>query len=198
MAIVAITKELWLEHQENYIKGSYRNRFDLLSATGKIAMSIPLVGGRDHHRLYRETQITYTTHWQQIHYHALLSCYGSAPFFEHYINYFKPFYSQQYESLFDYNLQLLHLLIKLLKLEVKINLTEEYIKDPTHLLDLRVTFKPQEPSFKLAGYDLREVPYLQVFESIQPFTNHISCIDLLMNEGPHSKEILREMIVSKD
>lgn len=186
MAVLAMADEVLIECHENYLKGTYRNRCELLSATGNIAMSIPLKGGRDQHQPYRTTEISSAHRWQHIHYTSILSCYGSAPYFEHYIDYFRPYYDQSYRSLFDFNWQLLQLLIQLMKIDVKITFTDQHHKTAIGFTDMRQAFKPNQ----LHSY---QASYLQVFSSDGLFDARVSSIDLLMNCGPKSIDVLKKM-----
>jgi len=188
MALLSAGGEVKIEAQENYIKSTYRNRCEIMGANGIIELSIPLVGGRDHHQSYSDTQIAYTSDWQHRHRMSILSCYGSAPFFEHYMPYFEPFYEKQYTHLFEFNKELLQLLIRLMKLEVKLSYTDAYEAAPIGMTDYRKSFKPG-----VAIDNIQSVPYMHVFEGIDTSLN-LSAIDLLFNEGPHSKEILRQMV----
>jgi hypothetical protein len=198
MALLCAAGEVYIEAQENYIKSTYRNRCEIIGANGVIDLSIPLIGGRDHHQLYRDTRIAYTNHWQHRHYMSILSCYGSAPFFEHYMPYLQPFYTQTFEHLFEYNEQLLQLLLRLMKLETKIHFTQEYDKEPVGKTDLRDSFKPAKSINEIIvgeeKWQLSEAPYIRVFDQADA-TGNISCLDLLFNEGPQAVSILKQMII---
>ncbi len=198
MALLSTATEVYIEAQESYIKSTYRNKCEILGANGRIVLSIPLTGGRDHHQLYKEAQIAYADDWQHRHYMSIISAYGSAPFYEHYIDHFKPFYEQQYGYLFEYNTQLLQLLIRLLKLDVKIRFTTEYQKEVHGAADMRKLFKAGQKIEAVPigqkKWHLREVPYIQVFSGSGSFEAQVTVLDLLFNTGPEAKHILRAMI----
>ena len=194
MALIHAAGEVHIEVCERYIKSTYRNRCEILGANGVISLSIPLQGGRDHHQLYRDTKISNTDHWQHRHMMSILSGYGSAPFYEHYAEYFTPFYQKQYESLFEFNKELL----KLMKLDVKIDYTETFEKILGADTDLRHFFRPNKvlSEFTLGEkkWHLCEVPYIQVFGTIDVVSAQVSCLDLLFNTGPEAKTILNQMV----
>jgi hypothetical protein len=198
MALLHTADEVRIEAYENYIKSTYRNRCEIPGANGKITLSIPLTGGRDHHRLYRESRISYTDGWQHRHLMSIISCYGSAPFYEHYIDYFKPFYERRHEHLYEFNRELLLLLIRLMKLDVKVNYTDVYDKNPAGITDMRYAFKTNHPITDLSigqkKWHLGEVPYISVFESTDVASMHMSSLDLLFNTGPGSRSILDRMV----
>ena len=198
MALLHAAGDVCIEAQENYIKSTYRNRCEILGSNGLIDLSIPLCGGRDHHHAYRDSQIDYTSDWQHRHRMSIISCYGSAPFFEHYMPYFEKFYDRQYANLFDYNKELLQLLLRSMKLNVNITFSEIYEKEPIGKTDLRKAFKPGKAFSEIqVGQDtwlLKEVLYMRVFDTDVSLLS-LSALDLLFNEGPHSKNILQQMVL---
>jgi len=198
IALLNVAGEICIEAHENYIKSTYRNRCEIMGSNGIIDLSIPLLGGRDHHQLYRESQIAYISDWQHRHRMSILSCYGSAPFFEHYMPYLEAFFEKKHTHLFQFNKELLELTIKLMKLDVTLSYTDAYDNAPDGVTDLRKAFKPgkeiEEITVRQKKWLLREVPYMQTFEGLRP-TLSISCLDLLFNEGPQSKNILKQMVI---
>jgi hypothetical protein len=197
MALLQLAGEVRIETAENYSKSTYRNRCEISGSNGLIDLSIPLRGGRDHHQLYKNVQIAYDIDWQHRHRISILSCYGSAPFFEHYMPYLEPFYNKPYAYLFEYNKELLMLIIMLMKLDVRLSYTSVYDRSPTGTTDLRSVFKPGKiPSDISIGPVTRifkEVSYMRVFGSTSLL--NVSCLDLLFNEGPQSKAILQQILV---
>lgn len=198
MALLCAAGDVQIEAHENYIKSSYRNRCEIAGSNGIITLSIPLEGGRDHHRLYRESQISYTDPWQHRHRMSIISSYGSAPFYEHYEVYFRPFYERKYDNLYEFNKELLSLLVKLMKLDVRIGYTDVFEKVSADKADLRNAFKPNrlisELTFLQKKWHLQEVPYIKVFGEVDALSTNLSCLDLLFNTGPESKSILRQMV----
>ena len=198
MALLCASDEVCIETQENYMKSTYRNRCEIMGSNGPIDLSIPIIGGRDHHQLYGEVQIAYDSDWQHRHRMSILSCYGSAPFFEHYIPYLEPFYDKQHKYLFEYNKELLNLMIRLMKLDVTISYTDIYERKIDGTVDLRKAFKPGKELTEMnvghKKWEIQEVNYMRVFENANISTS-LSCLDLLFNEGPQSKNILKQMVV---
>ena len=174
---------VWLEKHENFVKSTGRNRCYIAGANGRQILTIPLLGGRDHHRKYTDTKIAYTSNWQDGHWHSIKSAYGSAPYFEFYAHIFQKFYETQHVFLFDFNLQMFNSLLTSLKLNKGYQLTAEYQKDVTDTLDLRTSKNASTGSPTLPRY-------YQVFEERNGFIPDLSILDLLFHLGPHSKEYL--------
>lgn len=174
------TENVCIEREENFVKSTFRNRCEITGANGRQMLSIPLQGGRDHHRLYKETRILNDTRWQKIHWQGIRSAYGSAPFFEFYEDGIRKFYETEFEYLFEFNYQLLQTLLHILKTDRQVSFTQTYEVNPTQVIDMR------KESLKSA-----DIPrYYQVFEARNGFQSNLSVIDLIFHEGPASKEYL--------
>jgi hypothetical protein len=169
-----------LEQYDNWQKSSLRNKSIILGANGLQTLSIPIIGGREQRNLYKDVRICYQEKWQHNHLLSIKSAYGSAPFFEHFIDYFKPFYEKKTEFLFDYNSDLLQLCFKLLKSERELLRSEVYKKEIPDVQDIR--------NLKVKSNKLK--PYIQVFGQRFGFQAEVSILDLLFNEGPAARDYL--------
>jgi hypothetical protein len=185
MALLCKEEKVFIEAEENFVKSSFRNRCEIAGANGKMTLSIPVKGGRDRHQKYRDVQIPNLSPWQAQHWQSILSAYGSAPFFEHYQHHFQHFYEKEANSLFDFNVALLSVLLKLLKVKTEIIFTTTYQKTPTDLIDFRNHFSQNN----IIAPTLPK--YIQVFESKTGFISNMSVLDLLFNLGPETKNFLQ-------
>lgn len=172
-----------IEREENFMKGTWRNRCEIAGANSRQLLSIPLKGGRDHHRLYKEVKIDYTVHWQKNHWQSIKSAYGSSPFYDHYEHKFYPLYQTQIDLLFDFNTELLKLVLQILKTEKRIEFTTIFDREVVGITDLRNTKAKQEADFK-------NPHYLQPFETKNGFLPNLSIIDVIFNLGPAAKTYL--------
>jgi hypothetical protein len=178
--------EVWIEREENFVKSTARNRCSIAGAGGEIRLTIPLKGGRDHHRKYSETAISYQTNWHLQHWQSIVSAYGSAPFFEHYCEKFQKIYETPPALLFDFNLALLNMALTLLKLNKDYKLTAVYEKEPAGITDFR--------SSRHNTLNIQHGRYYQVFEERNGFISNLSILDLLFNLGPEAKSYLAHNI----
>ncbi len=179
--------EITLEQHDNWQKSSFRNKTVIAGANELQTLSIPIIGGREQKTTYKDIRICYTDRWQQVHLTAIKSAYSSAPFFEHYVDYFSPFYEKKTEFLFDYNFELLQLCFKLLKTERKILRTDDYKKEIPDALDIRNSYNTKKEIFKPSK------SYIQVFSERQGFQPNVSVIDLLFNEGPETVKYIMDL-----
>lgn len=174
--------EVFIEAHENFVKQTYRNRCDILTSNGKLSLSIPLAKQADK-EIITNKRISYAENWQQQHWRAITSAYKNSPYFEFFEDEFKPFYHQQYEYLFDFNLQLLQTVLHILRIKKTIHLTSDYQSKVFSYSDCReITDK--------ANVSVNVKPYYQQFAIKHGFTSNLSCIDLLFNEGLYTLDYL--------
>lgn len=169
-----------IEREEHLIKQTYRNRAHIYSPDGMLALTVPLVKGSKVHTKMKDVKISYDFNWQRLHWMSLQNCYRRSAYFEFYEDDFARFYDRNFEYLFDYNEELLQLIIKLLKLKVDYKLTTEYQEVYPEMLDLRRAITPKKES------DIDQKPYFQLFEERHGFLKNLSIVDLLFNHGPQA------------
>ncbi|WP_460880799.1 WbqC family protein [Pontibacter rugosus] len=175
-----------LEAHENYIKQSYRNRCHVLTAQGVQPLSVPVIKGNSSAKIpIQEIEIDYSQKWQQVHWRTIQAAYGRAPYFEFYSDYLREVYERQPKFLFELNVDLLKLYLKLLKLDKPLSYTAIYqVQPPDHVLDLRNKVHP-----KIYPDNLHVKTYTQVFG--KQFVPELSIIDLLFTQGPASISYLK-------
>ncbi|MGK6352906.1 WbqC family protein [Parapedobacter sp. DT-150] len=184
-SIEASTLPILLEQCEHYPKQTYRTRASIYSANGKLDLILPVLRGSNGHTQMKDVRISYEADWQRLHWMSLQTAYRSSAYFEYYEDDFAPFYQQQHEWLFEYNVKMLTLLLRLLKLERPLEYTQHYREDYPSTLDLRQSIHPK----KTADDDANK-PYYQVFQGKHGFLPNLSIVDLLFNQGPQSKAYL--------
>ena len=177
----------FIEQFEHYGKQSYRNRCEILSANGKLPLTIPVKKNGQIKFLTKDAEIDYSTPWQKIHYKGIESAYKNSPFYDYYEEDFRLYFERKEKYLLDLNLNILHTLAGLLKIHTRIELTEDYIPEGTETYaDLRNTIHPKIPVASFANFK----PYPQTFNEKFPFIPNLSILDLLFNMGPEAKDYL--------
>lgn len=171
--------EVLLEAQEHFVKQSYRNRCEILTANGTLSLSIPLEKHADKEITSRK-RISYAENWQQQHWRTITSAYKGSPYFEFFEDDLRPFYEQRFELLMDYNTALLKSVLHILRVKKEIRFTEHYDPQPAQAKDLRSLPPPAEETM---------TPYYQVFSIGSGFVPGLSCIDALFNIGLETKMI---------
>lgn len=172
------------ENAENFQKQSYRNRATIHSPNGKLDLTVPVIKGSKSHTKVKDVRISYDFQWQRMHLMGLQTSYRSSAYFEYYEDELIAFYEKKWDFLFDYNEEMLHVLLKLLKLKIEYKYTNEFEKSYTDYADFRDIIHPKRDSkdkFK---------PYFQVFEDRNGFLPNLSIVDLLFSQGPQSLKYL--------
>ncbi|MBS1634644.1 MAG: WbqC family protein [Bacteroidetes bacterium] len=177
-------KPIVLEKHEHYRKQSYRNRCVIYSANGPLVLSIPVIK-QSLKEPIGDKRISYAENWQNQHWRAIASAYKNSPYFEYFEDEFRPFYEKEFEFLFDYNLQLLQCILKILRQSPDLTFTEMYQKSNESVLDVREQIDPKKKTLFEYG------PYYQVFSEKHGFIPNLSVIDLLFHEGINSLKYLQ-------
>lgn len=184
-------EEVFIEKHQNYVKQTYSNRCKILSANGIQVLSIPTIKLHNEKQPIGLVKINYEEDWQKQHWLAFQSAYGKSAFWFYYKDYFEAFYlKNKYEYLFELNMDLLKLVIKLLKVEIPIISTDAFRPEYHNALDLRNYFDAKNRNKAELEEAEKLKKYLQVFTEKFPFQANLSIIDLLMNQGPLSKNYL--------
>ena len=175
---------LLIEKLEHFPKQTFRNRANIHSPNGKLNLIVPVIKGSKVHTPTKDVKISYDFDWQRLHWLSMQTSYRSSAYFEFYEDDFAPFYEKKWTFLFDYNEELLQLLLRLLKLNITYSYTESYEENYPNLNDYRVSINPKQNSGYVAP------TYFQVFEERNSFLPNLSVIDLLFNQGPQSNKYL--------
>ncbi|NJK97095.1 MAG: WbqC family protein [Bacteroidetes bacterium] len=175
---------VYIESDENFQKQTYRNRCIILGANGPLSLSIPIQHTSEPKINIRDVKISYHTPWQKIHLRAIESAYRNSPFYEYYIHDFLPFFNKKFDFLLDYNQKILKTCLELADLKVNIELTNAFTKE--HGNDFRFSISP-----KKEYPDIQFPEYNQVFIEKFGFVSNLSILDLLFNEGPESRSLLK-------
>ena len=172
-----------LERKEHFIKQSFRNRCEIVGANGIQRLSIPTKRKSRERTNYDEVGISRDENWNYLHWRALTTSYRSSPYFEYYEADFERLYIDPDQTLYEFNLKLLKLVLSKLDFDISLEETEGFQKS-YDIPDYRARF-----SSKVATR--HEFPrYIQVFEERIGFISNLSILDLLFNEGPASKSYL--------
>jgi hypothetical protein len=179
---------LTIEQNDHYTKQTYRNRCRIATGNQLLDLTIPVIRPKEKCPT-KEIQISYQENWRTIHWRAIESAYNSTPFFEYYKDDFEVVFQKKYNYLIDFNMDLLEVTLRLLKIKTEIEKSTEYIsKEDVHWLDMRDGFHPKRVSTAYIK------PYYQVFDQKFGFQPNLSIIDLLFNMGPESIFTLKETI----
>ena len=205
-----------IEACEHYQKQSWRNRCRILAGDGPQDLNIPVVHD-DFGKPISQMRIDWTTDWLTRHKRAIVSAYGTSPYFEYYRDELFEIMDARPSLLLDFNTSILRFLLRKTGIRANISLTQEFLRPGSPVLssfpdsafphssfpessvpnsscgtiDLRDAIHPKRPNAILSDLGL-DKPYWQVFSDRFGFVKGLSSIDLLFNEGPDSILWLKE------
>ena len=153
-----------LDRRCRYSRQRNVNRCTILMPDGPQTLTIPLVAESTHATI-GDLRISDHGRWRAHHWNALQTAYGKSPFFEYYADDFRPFYTDHWTCLADFN-EALHATV-------------------CRLLDITTLPRPNTAQAPVAIQ-----PYYQVFMQRIGFKPGMSIVDLLFNMGPEGIFIL--------
>jgi hypothetical protein len=187
-----------IEQHEHFPKQTYRNRCHICSANGLLKLTIPVRKGEQEHTRIRDVRISYDFQWQKVHWRSIETAYRCSPFFEYYEDKLAPFYEKETRFLFDFNQELLDVLLPLAGISCDLSYTEKYRKDPgPEVDDYRSSLHPK-PGKDRNAESLRYPEYMQVFSDRTGFLPNLSIVDLLFHEGPNAAAYLGQCLTISD
>ena len=167
---------------EHYIKRSVRNRTRIMTANGVLELTVPVVNANRPQTAMHKMQIDYSKPWQHQHWVAIESAYRSSAYFDFIAERLRPFYSENYTSLVEFNLAILTTLLAFLGYTKPLKTTTEYVVATENEVDLRPKHRTTEFSTP---------HYFQLFSDRLPFAENLSILDLLMSEGDYATSLLK-------
>ena len=191
-----------------YTKGDWRNRNRLKSPSGIKTITVPVKKGGSN-KLINEIKISYEMEWQSRIIRQIEYWYGKAPFFHDYFPVVKRVLLSRYENLVDLDLALIKEIRSLLRIDTPIYRSSDQknksFDKNQKLLDIcgyhgaDIFFDGKAAQdfidmelFRKNGIDMifqdyQHLEYPQLFGMFIPF---LSVLDLLLNCGPDSRNIL--------
>ena len=174
-----------IDVHENYVKQSCRNRYEILTAQGRMGLTIPVVGQKGEKVPVQDLRV-HDNSWQILHWRSLVAAYNSSPFFLYYQDELESLYRDEYDKLIDFNTSALDFLLRSLQMDSKHEYSDAY--SGNHLNSKLTEFKP-------CNRPLDHPKYLQVFSDRIEFESNLSVLDLLFNKGPEATAILQQSAV---
>ena len=170
--------QVLIEQYENFERASFRNRCYVAGPNGRLALSVPVEGGRNQRAVMKDLRISYHERWQHQHLKTLEACYGRAPYYDYVMEALYPIFEQSHIYLLDLNLLTVEVLQRLMKTKQTFQLSSNYqIILPTHFTDYRHEFGIRT-MHKTSAFT-----YLQPFSSRHGFIDGLSTLDLLFCNG---------------
>lgn len=173
----------YIDTHENFQKQTFRNRARIYGANGAIVLSVPVKSGSQKIKI-TDVEISNIEPWQRDHWKTLVSAYQASPFFEYYSFLLEPIFQKKYDSLWEFNLDIHHIVLQCLQLPIQKQFTESFV--PIKRNDLRTIYTSKKPHPKSNTFP----QYQQVFSYDKPFISDLSILDALFNLGPETEDYL--------
>jgi len=184
-----------LDIHENYHKGSFRNRCEIMSSQGRKTLSVPLNSGKNNQLNIREVEINNEENWAVNHLRSIEACYGKSPYFEYYFHYCRSILEQSHQNLFELNLKFIKTFAEILGLKEKIEYSEEFLFNAIEDIDLKRDFiSPKKKEQQRLSETFHFEAYDQVFSDKQEFAPNLSILDLIFCQGPEAVLYLAKII----
>ncbi|WP_373492912.1 WbqC family protein [Aquiflexum sp.] len=183
-ALISGQGELCIDGTDRYQKQSYRNRARILLANKVDTLSIPVLRSSKK-QFYKDVKIDYGQKWKNVHLRGIQSAYGKAPFYEYFFPYLEVVYAKNLTFLFDLNIELLTVCLKLLQSDTKIQVVSETL-DTNEYHDTRGIINTKE------DFTSRNIMTAYLYDQMfgVNFVPNLSILDLLFCKGPESKDVL--------
>lgn len=179
---------IWEVH-EHFIKQTYRNRCYILGPNGIQLIPVPVSFGNRTPLI--NVNIDYRQKWLGEFKRTIKSAYGKAPYFDFIFPEIEQIVDQKFKYLFELNQALMTFCLKFLQCDIRLEFSKSFEKEPENvLIDGRNLILPKISFHNREIY--RPVSYIQNFGS--EFVPNLSILDLLMCEGVHATELIRQSI----
>ncbi len=184
------------------------NRARIKTVQGQSWLTVPVLTKGRSGQSINSVEINRDQKWKEKHLRTLHINYIYAAFFEQYIDALEVIFRKQWRWLVDLNMELISFIETSLGLEKEIRLSSdmsfegrgsqkliemlEHTGCTTYLANQDLADYLCNEDFKVAGYKLNLIDYKPpvYHQQFDDFVTDLSCIDLLLNEGPDSLDIL--------
>lgn len=196
-----------------YKDREFQNRNKIRTKEGAIWLTVPVISKGRGRQIISEVLIDNGFEWERKHLMSLKTSYGHARFFGLHIPFFEKSYGRRWEKLSDLNFHIIEYILKELAVSKKIHFESDLGVSSTktdRIIDIcrklgADTYlsgaggreylegdKFRESGIRLIYQDFEHPVYAQQFmKDKDDFIPYLSIVDLLFNEGPRSREILK-------
>lgn len=158
------------------------HRCVIADTRGPLTLTVP-VSKPEGASLWSQTRVSHHGQWWTTHLESLESAYGRTPFFEFYIDRFKPWLAPLEASVTEMDLGIDAVVRRTICLDTDV------VAAPASEIDIDPALDFRRSRIE----SVRAVPYYQVRALKLGFIPGLSILDLIFNMGPEAPLVLREM-----
>ena len=192
-----------------FVKKSWQHRNRIKSQTGELMLSVPVVTAGRRFQPICETEVDSRQPWAVKHLRSIELNYAKAPYAEQYLPGLREIYQRPWKMLSDVNCTLIDFLRRSMGIETPVRFASASpcrTEKNERIIDLcrdcggKVLYDAGGAADVIDAAALEKEGIRTIFQSYihpeyrqlhGPFLSHLSALDLLLNEGPRSLEILR-------
>ncbi|MBQ0080055.1 MAG: WbqC family protein [Alistipes sp.] len=175
-----------IDIHEHFIKRSERNRTLLMTANGVLPVTVHLKKANRMQIPINEMEIDYSEKWDIQQMTAIRSAYRTSAYYDTLENDIMDIILSKQRNLLELNKLTFKFAAKWLGIDFSaIKESKAYVQCKDGDIDLR-------PKNSMGWEPMEE--YFQLFSDRFPFTKNLSILDLIMAEGPQSRDILQRSI----
>ena len=181
---LALHKEVLIEAKEHFIKQTFRNRCEILTANGVQALSIPVYRRNGSKTSIDEVEISYDIDWRKDHWKAIESAYSSSSYFEHYGVEIRELIFQNESNLLKFNKTIQDRIFAWFDFDLSTAFSTDYSiqeKDFRTILNQNTNLESTSKN-----------KYIQVFSPSHTFVDNLSILDALFCLGPMARKLIVE------
>lgn len=200
-----------------YRKNYFQNRNRILSPNGPIWLTVPVLIKGHTLKAIKDMEIDNKSNWPKKHWKSICLNYGNHPYFSVYSDFLRQTYERSWLLLSELNEYLIRFFFDALSIKTKIIRASEINvsgSSSSLLLDICLQLKADaylagqsavnyldeaifsHKGIKVIHHEFRHPEYTQ--RGKDAFISHLSALDLIMNAGSKSLDIIREGTVAQE
>lgn len=205
---IALADTFVFFNEVQYLPRDWMNRNKIKTPQGALWLTVPVLRKGYREKKTSAIEINNNIPWQRKHWQSLVANYSKVPYFETYAPFFEDVYRREWQYLADLNEYMLKWFLKVLGINVAFLKASDFDfqgKKSDLVLDMCKTLGSDVYIFGALGRDYANVEdfeaqgitvlFQEYKHPIYPqlhgnFRSHLAIIDLLLNCGPQSLEVL--------
>ncbi len=196
-----------------YKPREFQNRNKIRTKDGWMWLSVPVMSKARGRQIISNVIIDNELDWRKEHLMSLRTSYGRARYFDRYFPFLEGLYSKRWEKLAELNVEIIRYVLKDLSVDTPLYFESGLgiiTAKTSRIIDICKALKAdrylsgsggrdyldvekfKSSDIKLIYQDFRHPVYAQQFmKTEENFIPYMSILDLLFNEGPNAREVLK-------
>jgi len=198
-----------------YVKKTFQRRNKIKTKQGELLLTVPVLSKGKLGQKINETCINNDINWRKKHFNSIKLNYCKAPYYNDYIGEIGRIYDQEYTYLLELDIKLIELLKKKIGIKTNTILSSQlkvYGEKDKRIINICKKLKANTLYNALGAKEILDKSYFKendielIFQNYKhptykqqwgEFISNLSVLDLLMNEGPNTLEIINAGGISR-